>query len=409
MPDLGTLRAMSVAELVHHARAANVENASSLKKPDLVAAILRAHNAGQQSTEGAGVIEILSDGFGFLRAAEYSFLPGPDDVYVSPSQIRKFNLRTGDMITGTVRAPKENERYFALTKVGSVNGDDPEAARDSVLFESLTAVHATRSLKIAGPSSAGPSSAGPSSAGPGGVDDLTARAVDLLAPLGRGQRVLVEGPARSGKTTVLRSVAQGLSAFHPDVHVMIVLVAERPEDVTEIEQSLSAEVLATTFDEPDSRHVQVAEMAVERARRLAEHKKDVVVLLDSLNKLVQATHATVTSCGRTTAGYDAVAVQRVRRLLGAGRALREGGSLTMVATLQTDGGPPQSSLEGAFHGTENASIVLDGDAALSGLFPALDPIRTRTHRAELLVDVDQRRQQLRDVRDVEALRKLLTG
>jgi transcription termination factor Rho len=404
MPDLGTLRAMSVAELVHHARAANVENASSLKKPDLVAAILRAHNAGQQSTEGAGVIEILSDGFGFLRAAEYSFLPGPDDVYVSPSQIRKFNLRTGDMITGTVRAPKENERYFALTKVGSVNGDDPEAARDSVLFESLTAVHATRSLTIAGPSSAGPGSAGP-----GGVDDLTARAVDLLAPLGRGQRVLVEGPARSGKTTVLRSVAQGLSAFHPDVHVMIVLVAERPEDVTEIEQSLSAEVLATTFDEPDSRHVQVAEMAVERARRLAEHKKDVVVLLDSLNKLVQATHATVTSCGRTTAGYDAVAVQRVRRLLGAGRALREGGSLTMVATLQTDGGPPQSSLEGAFHGTENASIVLDGDAALSGLFPALDPIRTRTHRAELLVDVDQRRQQLRDVRDVEALRKLLTG
>jgi transcription termination factor Rho len=404
MPDLGTLRAMSVAELVHHARAANVENASSLKKPDLVAAILRAHNAGQQSTEGAGVIEILSDGFGFLRAAEYSFLPGPDDVYVSPSQIRKFNLRTGDMITGTVRAPKENERYFALTKVGSVNGDDPEAARDSVLFESLTAVHATRSLTIAGPSSAGPSSAGP-----GGVDDLTARAVDLLAPLGRGQRVLVEGPARSGKTTVLRSVAQGLSAFHPDVHVMIVLVAERPEDVTEIEQSLSAEVLATTFDEPDSRHVQVAEMAVERARRLAEHKKDVVVLLDSLNKLVQATHATVTSCGRTTAGYDAVAVQRVRRLLGAGRALREGGSLTMVATLQTDGVPPQGSLEGAFHGTENASIVLDGDAALSGLFPALDPIRTRTHRAELLVDVDQRRQQLRDVRDVEALRKLLTG
>jgi len=399
MPDLGTLRAMSVAELVHHARAANIENASSLKKPDLVAAILRAHNAGQQSTEGAGVIEILSDGFGFLRAAEYSFLPGPDDVYVSPSQIRKFNLRTGDMITGTVRAPKENERYFALTKVGSVNGDDPEAARDSVLFESLTAVHATRSLAIAGPSSAEP----------GSVDDLTARAVDLLAPLGRGQRVLVEGPARSGKTTVLRSIAQGLSAFHPDVHVMIVLVAERPEDVTEIEQSLSAEVLATTFDEPDSRHVQVAEMAVERARRLAEHKKDVVVLLDSLNKLVQATHATVTACGRSTAGYDAVAVQRVRRLLGAGRALREGGSLTMVATLQTDGGPPQSSLEGAFHGTENASIVLDGDAALAGIFPALDPIRTRTHRAELLVDVELRRQQLRDVRDVEALRKRLTG
>ena len=394
MPDLGTLRAMSVAELVHHARTANVENASSLKKPDLVAAILRAHNAGQQSTEGAGVIEILSDGFGFLRAAEYSFLSGPDDVYVSPSQIRKFNLRTGDMVTGTVRAPKENERYFALTKVGSVNGEDPEAARDSVLFESLTAIHSTRALPLAGA---------------GGLDDLTARAVDLLAPLGRGQRVLVEGPARSGKTTVLRSIAQGLSAFHPDVHVMIVLVAERPEDVTEIEQSLSVEVLATTFDEPDARHVQVAEMAVERARRLAEHKKDVVVLLDSLNKLVQATHATVTSCGRTTAGYDAVAVQRVRRLLGAGRALREGGSLTMVATLQTDGSPQQGSLEGAFHGTENASIVLDGDAALAGLFPALDPIRTRTHRAELLVDVDLRRERLRDVRDVEALRRLLIG
>lgn len=391
MPDLGTLRAMSVAELVHHARAASIENASSLKKPDLVAAILRAHNAGQQSTEGAGVIEILSDGFGFLRAAEYSFLPGPDDVYVSPSQIRKFNLRTGDMITGTVRAPKENERYFALTKVGSVNGDDPEAARDAVLFESLTAVHATRALPVSGPHAA----------------DRTAQAIDLCAPLGRGQRVLVEGPARSGKSTVLRSIAQGLSAFHSDVHVMVVLVAERPEDVTEIEQSLSAEVLATTFDEPDTRHVQVAEMAVERARRLAEHKKDVVVLLDSLNKLVQATHATVTASGRTTAGYDAVAVQRARRLLGAGRALREGGSLTMVATLEADA--PGGSLAAAFHGTENASIVLDGSAALAGLFPAFDPLRTRTHRAELLIDADARRARLSDVRDVEGLLAVLGG
>lgn len=393
MPDLGSLRAMSVAELVHHARAASIENASSLKKPDLVAAILRATNAGQQSTEGAGVIEILSDGFGFLRAAEYSFLPGPDDVYVSPSQIRKFNLRTGDMVTGTVRAPKENERYFALTKVGAVNGADPELARDAVLFESLTAVHPTRALLLGGS---------------GDDDDLTARAIDLCVPLGKGQRVLVEGPARSGKSSVLKSIARGLSAFHPDVHVMVVLVAERPEDVTEIEQSLSAEVLATTFDEPDARHVQVAEMAVERARRLAEHKRDVVVLLDSVNKLVQATHATATPSGRSTAGYDAVAVQRVRRLLGAGRALREGGSLTLIATLQTDPRVPES-LASAFHGTENASIVLDGDAALMGLFPALDPIRSRTHRAELLVDREAHAARLRDVRDVEALLALLTG
>ena len=399
MPDLGTLRAMSVAELVHLARAAHVENASSLKKPDLVAAILRAHNAGQQISEGAGVIEILGDGFGFLRAAEYSFLPGPDDVYVSPSQIRKFNLRTGDMVTGSVRAPKENERYFALTKVGAVNGEDPELARDAVLFESLTAVHPTRALLLGGSSGAHDA-----------ADDRTARALDLLAPLGRGQRVLVEGPARSGKSSVLRSIAKGLSAFHEDIHVMVVLVAERPEDVTEIEQSLGAEVLATTFDEPDARHVQVAEMAVERARRLAEHKKDVVVLLDSLNKLVQATHATAPPSGRITAGYDAVAVQRVRRLLGAGRALREGGSLTMVATLQTErAGDPADSLGRAFHGTENVSIVLDGDAALAGLHPALDPLRTRTHRAELLIDADARRARLGDVRDVEALHALLSG
>ena len=391
MLDLGTLRAMSAAELVQYARAANVENPSSLKKPDLVAAILRAHNAGQQSTEGHGVIEILGDGFGFLRAGEYSFLPGPDDVYVSPSQIRKFNLRTGDMVTGTVRAPKENERYFALTKVGAVNGEDPESARDAVLFESLTAVHPTRALLLGGSSSTADA-----------ADDRTARAIDLCVPLGRGQRVLVEGPARSGKSTVLRSIARGLSAFHPDVHVMVVLVAERPEDVTEIEQSLSAEVLATTFDEPDARHVQVAEMAVERARRLVEHKRDVVVLLDSLNKLLQATHATVPTSTRLTAGYDAVAVQRVRRLLGAGRALREGGSLTMVATLQTD-----EALGRAFHGTENASIVLDGDAALAGLFPAFDPVRTRTHRAELLIDADARRARLKDVKDVEGLLRLL--
>ncbi len=391
MPDLGTLRAMSAAELVQVARAANVENPSSLKKPDLVAAILRASNAGLQSTEGNGVIEILADGFGFLRAAEYSFLPGPDDVYVSPSQIRKFNLRTGDRITGTVRAPKENERYFALTKVGAVNGEDPESARDAVLFESLTAVHPTRALLLGG-------------SGDDPADDRTARAIDLCAPLGKGQRVLVEGPARSGKSTVLRTIARGLSAFHRDVHVMVVLVAERPEDVTEIEQSLSAEVLATTFDEPDARHVQVAEMAVERARRLVEHKRDVVVLLDSLNKLVQATHATVPASGRTTAGYDAVAVQRARRLLGAGRALREGGSLTMVATLQTERTP---GLEAAFHGTENVSIVLDGDAALAGLYPAIDPLRTRTHRAELLIDAEARRARLKDVRDIEGLHKLL--
>lgn len=380
---------MSVADLVHYARAASVENASSLKKPDLVAAILRATNAGQQSSEGAGVIEILGDGFGFLRAAEYSFLPGPDDVYVSPSQIRKFNLRTGDMVTGTVRAPKENERYFALTKVSAVNGADPELARDAVLFESLTAVHPTRAMLLGG-----------------GEDDLTARAIDLCVPLGRGQRVLVEGPARSGKSSVLKSIARGLTAFHPDVHVMVVLVAERPEDVTEIEQSVSAEVLATTFDEPDARHVQVAEMAVERARRLAEHKRDVVVLLDSVNKLVQAVHATTAPSGRFTAGFDAVAVQRVRRLLGAGRALREGGSLTLMASLQTGA---DDALAAAFHGTENASIVLDGDAANAGIFPAIDPVRSRTHRAELLVDREAHAARLRGIRDVEGLLAVLAG
>lgn len=370
-PDLGSLRASSIAELVQTARALNIENASGLKKPDLVAAILRASNAGQQVTDAEGVLEILPDGFGFLRAAEYSFLPGPDDVYVSPSQIRRFNLRTGDTLTGSVRAPKENERYFALIKVGSINGADPEAAREKVLFENLTAVHPRRWLRL---------ESAPTS--------RTARLIDLVAPLGVGQRALVCGPARSGKTEILRAVAEGVVANHPEVKVILVLVAERPEDVTDLSRALPVEVLATTFDEPDARHVQVAEMAVERAKRLVEHKQDVVVLFDSLNRLARAANSVVSPTGRLIGGsIDVAALQRARRVLGAARAVEEGGSLTVVATVQND---PASRVDDALYdelrGPENLTLVTRRDAADRGVFPALDLARSFTHRTEHFLD-----------------------
>ena len=313
-----------MAELIQTARAANIENASSLKKQDLVAAILR--ESGSAPSDGTGVLEILPDGFGFLRAPEYSFLPGSDDVYVSPSQIRRFNLRTGDLVGGQVRAPKENERYFALIKVERVNGASPDVAREKALFENLKPTWPKRRLALGDP-------------------DL--RLLETLAPIGFGQRAMLLGPARSGRSTLLHRLGHAIAAAHAEVELLVVLVAERPEEVTEIERSAPGTVLATTFDEPDARHVQVAEMAIERGKRLVEHGRDVVVLLDSLDRFAQAAGG--------DAGLDSAALTRVRRVLGAARALDEGGSLTLFATANADGPVARAVRDAA-----TAEIVLHG-------------------------------------------------
>ncbi len=351
--DLGSLRSQSIAELIQTARACNIENASSLRKQDLVAAILR--ESGSAASDGNGVLEILPDGFGFLRAPEYSFLPGSDDVYVSPSQIRRFNLRTGDLVGGQVRAPKENERYFALIKVERVNGEAPESAREKALFENLTPVWPRRRLDLGDPSLA---------------------LLELLAPLGFGQRAVVLGPPRSGRSQLLRRLAHAVAAAHPGAALFVVLVAERPEEVTEIERTVPGTVLATTFDEPDSRHVQVAEMAVERGKRLVEHKRDVVVIFDSLDRFAAAAAAS----GAASPGVlDASALLRVRRVLGAARALEEGGSFTLFAAVDADGPVARAVGDAA-----TAEIRLDGELARSGSWPALDLAGTRTLRADQL-------------------------
>jgi transcription termination factor Rho len=363
--DLGSLRSQSIADLVQTARALNVENASSLRKPDLVAAILR-ERGGHASSDGDGVLEILPDGFGFLRVPEYAFLPGQDDIYVSPSQIRRFNLRTGDLVSGQVRAPKENERYFALIKVERVNGIDPEQAREKVLFENLTPVWPRRRLALG--------------------DSKAGRLLERVAPLGYGQRALVLGPPRAGRTALLRALATGL-AGNKGLTVMIALLAERPEEVTEFEREVPGTLLATTFDEADARHVQVADMVIERAKRLVEHKKDVVVLVDSLTRLARAAHATAAPGGRELAGgVDAGAVQRVRRLFGAARAVEEGGSLTVVAVLDADTGvPADATLVAELRGAANCELRLDAALAERRVHPALDLARSGTLREEVLL------------------------
>ncbi|MFZ5481506.1 MAG: transcription termination factor Rho [Myxococcota bacterium] len=368
--DLGSLRSQSIADLVQTARALNVENASSLRKPDLVAAILR-EKGGAASSDGDGVLEILPDGFGFLRVPEYSFLPGQDDIYVSPSQIRRFNLRTGDLVSGQVRAPKENERYFALIKVERVNGLDPEQARDKVLFENLTPIWPRRRLALG--------------------DDVACRLVGRVAPLGFGQRALVLGPPRAGRTSLLRALATGIAGNNRGVTVIVSLLAERPEEVTEFEREVPGTLLATTFDEPDTRHVQVADMVIERAKRLVEHRKDVVVLVDSLTRLARAAHATAAPGGRELAGgLEAGAVQRVRRLFGAARAVDEGGSLTVIAVLDADTGvAADAMLVAELRAAANCELRLDAAVAERRVYPALDVARSGTLREEVLLGADE--------------------
>jgi len=342
MPDHATLRSRSLPELVQTARSLNIENPAGLRKPELVAAILRVGNA---PAEGAGVLEILPDGFGFLRAPEYAYLQGPDDVYVSPSQIRRFNLRSGDAVSGQVRAPKENERYFALVKVGTVNGVDPEVARDRMVFENLPAGWPDRRLAL-----------------PGGP---LARLVDRLAPLGRGQRALVRGQSRAGKSAVLRELARALHTSGAGLDVSYLLIAGRPEEAHELETEAPHAVLATTFDEPETRHVQVVDMATERARRLAEHQRDVVLVVDTLNAVARAGNATTPATGHTLpGGLDVAALARVRRLLATARAIPSGGSVTVLAGLQT-GSVGDEALAAELAGYENWLLpLLPGGAEL---------------------------------------------
>ncbi len=370
MLDLTDLKLRKISELVEMARVLRVENAASLKKQELIFEILR-NQPGSANARGEGVLEILPDGFGFLRAPDCNYLAGPDDIYVSPSQVRRFNLRTGDTVSGVVRAPKEGERYFALIKVESIGGRNPDTERDKLLIDNLTPVHPSRPLRLEHR-----------------PDGLGTRAIDLLAPLGLGQRALLLAPPRAGRTSLLREIAQGVRKNHPEAALLVLLIDERPEEVTEMTRSVDAEVLSSTFDEPPARHVQVADMGIERAKRLVEQGRDVVVIIDSLTRLARACHATATAGGRLLGGVlDAGAAHRVRRSVAAARALEEGGSLTLIGAVltDTDARIDEVTLD-ELRGTANAEIVLSGALAELGVFPALEIAATHTRHAERLVD-----------------------
>lgn len=354
-PEPTTLRSLTLPELLETARGANVENASSLRRQELIAAILRT-SSPTNTSDGEGVLEILPDGFGFLRAAEYGYLPGADDIYVSPSQIRRFNLRTGDILRGQVRAPKENERYFALIKVEAVNADTPDAAREKVFFDNLTPVHPNRRILLG--------------VGSGGSSPV--RQVDQIAPMGFGQRTFLQAHGRAGVAGMLQSIASGLGENYPEARLFTLLIAARPEDVTEGQRGLPGDVAATTFDEAESRHLQVAEMVIERAKRCAEAGGDAVVLFDSVTRLVRSAAGAVPATGRVVAGVDAAIVQRARRILAAARNLEEGGSVTIVAVLDRD-----DSLCAELAGIENHRLVLDQHGGL-------DPHLSLTERRDLL-------------------------
>ena len=334
------------------------------------------------------MLEILQDGFGFLRSADSSYLAGPDDIYVSPSQIRRFSLRTGDTVSGKIRPPKEGERYFALLKVNEINYEKPEAARNKVVFENLTPLHATERLTL--------------ERGNGSTEDITARVVDLIAPIGKGQRGLIVSPPKAGKTMLLQNIAQSIAANHPEVYLMVLLIDERPEEVTEMARTVRGEVVSSTFDEPASRHVQVAEMVIEKAKRLVEHKRDVVILLDSITRLARAYNTVIPSSGKVlTGGVDANALHRPKRFFGAARNIEEGGSLTIIATALIDTGSRMDDvIYEEFKGTGNMEIHLDRRIAEKRIFPAININRSGTRREELLMDAD-------DLQKVWILRKLL--
>ncbi|HET9122315.1 MAG TPA: transcription termination factor Rho [Acidiferrobacteraceae bacterium] len=372
--NLSELKRKPATELVDMAAALDLEGGSRLRKQDLIFAILKAQAKKGEDVVGEGVVEILQDGFGFLRSADSSYLAGPDDIYVSPSQIRRFNLRTGDTVTGNIRPPKESERYFALLKVEDINYQPPEEAKNKVLFENLTPLHPLNRLKLERDN--------------GSTENLTSRVIDLIAPIGKGQRGLIVSSPKSGKTVMLQHIAHAITNNHPECVLIVLLIDERPEEVTEMLRSVRGEVVSSTFDEPAARHVQVAEMVVEKAKRLVEHKRDVVILLDSITRLARAYNTVVPASGKVlTGGVDANALQRPKRFFGAARNIEEGGSLTILATALVDTGSKMDEvIYEEFKGTGNMEIHLDRKLAERRVYPAININRSGTRREELLLD-----------------------
>ncbi len=375
--SLTELKSQPVSELVALAESMGIENVGRSRKQDIIFSVLKAHGKLGEDIYGDGVLEILQDGFGFLRSADGSYLAGPDDIYVSPSQIRRFNLRTGDTVAGLIRPPKESERYFALLKVSEINMDAPENARGKVLFENLTPLFPTRRLIL--------------EQGNGSTEDLTARIIDLIAPIGAGQRGLIVSPPKAGKTLVLQNIALSIAANHPDCYLIVLLIDERPEEVTEMQRTVRGEVVSSTFDEPASRHVQVAEMVIEKAKRLAEHKLDVVILLDSITRLARAYNTVIPSSGKVlTGGVDANALHRPKRFFGAARNIEEGGSLTILATALIDTGSKMDDvIYEEFKGTGNMEMHLDRRISEKRVFPAININRSGTRREERLTDPEE--------------------
>jgi transcription termination factor Rho len=373
---LSELKAKSPAELLVFAEEYEVENASTMRKQELMFAILKELAAREVEITGEGVVEVLPDGFGFLRSPDANYLPGPDDIYVSPSQIRRFSLRTGDTVEGEIRSPKEGERYFALLKVSTINFEDPENVRHKVNFDNLTPLYPDERLRLELPDPT--------------VKDKSARVMDLVAPLGKGQRALIVAPPRTGKTVLLQNIAQSIATNHPECYLIVLLIDERPEEVTDMQRSVRGEVISSTFDEPASRHVQVAEMVIEKAKRLVEHKRDVVILLDSITRLGRAYNTVVPSSGKVlTGGVDANALQRPKRFFGAARNIEDGGSLTIISTALIDTGSRMDEvIFEEFKGTGNSEIVLDRKVSDKRIFPAMDVTKSGTRKEELLVEPD---------------------
>jgi transcription termination factor Rho len=390
--NLQELKKRNPSELIVQAEKLGIENPSTLRKQEILFAILKKLAEKNEKITGQGVLELLPDGFGFLRAMESNYLPGPDDIYVSPSQIRRFGLRTGDTVEGEIRSPKDAERYFALLQVNNINFEEPEKGRNKIAFDNLTPLYPNKRITLE-------VEADPAEKKP----DNTARLIDLVSPIGKGQRALIVSPPRAGKTIILQNIAQSITTNHPECYLIVLLIDERPEEVTDMQRSVKGEVVSSTFDEPASRHVAVAEMVIEKAKRLVEHKKDVVILLDSITRLGRAYNAVIPSSGKVlTGGVDANALQRPKRFFGAARNIEEGGSLTIISTALVDTGSRMDEvIFEEFKGTGNCELILDRKVADKRIYPALDVTRSGTRREELLFQKD-------DLSKMNVLRRIIS-
>ena len=388
--NLSELKTKPISELIEAAHEMGLDNVSRTRKQDVIFHMLKRHAKNGEDIYGDGVLEILQDGFGFLRSSDASYLAGPDDIYVSPSQIRRFNLRTGDTIAGKIRTPKDGERYFALLKVDEINFDKPENSKHKILFENLTPLFPDERIVL--------------EAGNGSSEDLSSRVIDLVAPIGKGQRGLIVSPPKAGKTLILQNIAQSITRNSPDCRLIVLLIDERPEEVTEMKRSVRGEVVASTFDEPPSRHVQVAEMVIEKAKRLVEHKEDVVILLDSMTRLARAYNTIIPSSGKVlTGGVDAHALERPKRFFGAARNVEEGGSLTIISTCLIETGSKMDEvIYEEFKGTGNMELHLDRKMAEKRVYPAINVRRSGTRREDLLTTEEE-------LQRIWILRKLLTS